>query len=171
MKASRLSAVGVLVLVSVAGLTLAAQQRTDGSRSSLQGVWRVVERTSTTAAPYRAAGTQRNPQPGFYIFTGRHYAQVVINSDKPRPELPDVAKATADQLRAVWDPLVAQAGTYDFTGDVVTMHPVAMKTPAPSGAVATWSYKLDGTTLTMTQKTNQAGPIANPVTLKFTRAE
>lgn len=58
-----------------------------------------------------------------------------------------------------------------MTGDVVTMHPVATKTPAASGAFATWSYKLEGTTLTMTQKANQAGPVANPVTLKFTRAE
>lgn len=51
--------------------------------------------------------TARSPEGGG--MTGKHYAQVVINSDKPRPELPDVAKATADQLRAVWDPFIAQA--------------------------------------------------------------
>jgi len=73
MKASRLTAaVGALVVGSMVDLTVAAQQRSDGSRPNLQGVWRVVERTSTAAGPSRAAGTQRDPQPGLFFLSGKH---------------------------------------------------------------------------------------------------
>jgi hypothetical protein len=35
----------------------------------------------------------------------------------------------------------------------------------------TYSYKLDGNTLTMTQQRNQNGPFASPFTLKLVRLE
>jgi len=49
----------------------------------------------------------------------------------------------------------------------VNLNPAAMKPPTDT----TWIYKLEGNSLTMTQKTNQAGPTANPITLKLTRVE
>ena len=54
-----------------------------------------------------------------------------------------------DELRAVWGPFVGEAGTYEVSGNTVTMHPQASKGPAAmaSGAFIVNTYKLDGETL------------------------
>jgi hypothetical protein len=41
-----------------------------------------------------------------------------------RPDIADTSKATADELRAIWGPLLANAGTYEVSGDLITIHPV-----------------------------------------------
>lgn len=40
-----------------------------------------------------------------------------------------------------------------------------------SESFTTYSYKLDGDTLTLINKTTNAGPVANPTTIKLTRVE
>jgi hypothetical protein len=140
------------------------------SPSSLQGVWKVTEVTTTGPS----ASKQTAPQPGLYIFTGKHYSIVTINSDKPRPDLPqDATTATLEQLRAAWDPFTAQAGTYEVKGSDVTFRPLAAKNPSvmKAGNFSTSSFKIEGATLTLVNKATQAGPATNPTTRKLTRVE
>jgi hypothetical protein len=77
-------------------------------------------------------------------------------------------------LRAVWGPVVTEAGTYETTPDgLITMRPIASKNPAVmgQGVFITYAYKLDGDTLSLTQQRNQNGPFANPFSLKLERVE
>ena len=145
-----------------------AAQSTQGS---IQGVWRVVEAAITGPGARTIAFGER---PNLTIITARHYSRVEVQADGPRPVLPDVARATADELRAVWGPFVSEAGTYEVTpGGVITMRPIAAKNPAVMGpgVFITYSYKLDGDTLLLTQQRNQSGAFTNPFTLKFVRVE
>jgi Lipocalin-like domain len=154
-----------LALLTTTGIT--AQSKED----SIQGVWRVVEATVTGPAARTIPSGER---PNLTLITAKHYSRVEVQADRPRPVLADVAKATADELRAVWGPFVAEAGTYEVTpGGLVTMRPIASKNPAVmgSGVFITYAYKLDGNTLSLTQQRNQNGPFANPFTLKFVRVE
>ncbi len=151
-------------LISTEGLGAQAGQ-------SIQGVWRIVEATVTGPA---ARTIQFGDRPNLTIITAKHYSRVEIQADAPRAVITDVAKATADELRAVWGPVVAEAGTCEVTpGDTVTMRPVAAKNPAVMGpgVFITYSYKLDGNTLSLTQQRNQNGPFPNPFTLKLVRVE
>jgi hypothetical protein len=151
----------------VAGQGIAAQS----TRSSIQGVWRIVEATTTGA---RGRTIPFGGRPNLTIITARHYSRVEVQADGPRPILADVAKASADELRAVWGPFVSEAGTYEATPDgVITMRPIASKNPAVMGpgVFIAYSYKLDGDTLSLTQLRNQNGPFANPFTLKLVRVE
>jgi len=138
---------------------------------SIQGVWRIVEATTTG----RGARTiPFNERPNLTIITAKHYSRVEVQADGPRPVLADVAKASADELRAVWGPFVGEAGTYELTSaGLVTMRPIASKNPAVlgSGVFITYEYKLDGNTLSLTQQRNQNGPFPNPFTLRFVRVE
>ena len=146
----------------------AAQQPT---RTSIEGVWRVVEAAITGPGARTIAFAER---PNLTIITARHYSRVEVQADGPRPILADVAKATADELRAVWGPFVSEAGTYEVTaGGVITMRPIASKNPAVMGpgVFITYSYKLDGDTLSLTQQRNQNGPFTNPFALKLARVE
>lgn len=144
-----------------------AQQST---RASLEGVWRVVEAAITGPGARTIAFGER---PNLTIITARHYSRVEVQADGPRPILADMAKASADDLRAVWGPFVGEAGTYEVTPGLLTMRPIASKNPAVMGpgVFITYSYKLDGDTLSLTQQRNQNGPFANPFTLKLVRLE
>ena len=113
-------------------------------------------------------------RPNLTIITARHYSRVKIDAEAPRPILADVTKASADELRAVWGPFVGEAGTYEVTtGNLITMRPIAAKNPAVMGpgVFITYTYKLDGDTIWVTQQRNQHGPFANPVTIKAVRIE
>lgn len=163
--------VGLFSLVSPDGLRGVRASAAVQSGGSLQGAWQATKIMIGGSTPR----TITVPQPGPYItlFTAKHYSRTEIQSESPRPLLPDASKATADELRAVWGPVVAEAGTYEVSGDTLTLHPLASKSPAAmaSGAFIVCSFKLEGTTLTIAQLRNQAGPYPTPVTVTLTRIE
>jgi hypothetical protein len=163
----------VRLLFAAFGLAVASSQgiAAQSARGSIQGVWRVVEAVITGPGARTIAFAER---PNLTIFTARHYSRSEVQADGPRPVLADVTRATADELRAVWGPFVGEAGTYEVTpGSLITMRPIASKNPAVMGpgVFITYSYKLDGDTLSLTQQRNQNGPFANPFTLKLVRVE
>ena len=154
--------VGLLTSQGVAG---------QSKQESIQGVWQVVEVTMT--GPGARTIAIREPRPNLTILTARHYSRVEDQSEKPRPVPADVAKASADELRASWGPFVGEAGTYEVAGNLITMRPVAAKNPAVMGpgVFIAYTYRLDGDTIWVTQQRNQHGPFANPVTIKAVRIE
>ena len=161
------------LLVAAFGMSLLTSPGTaaQSTRESLQGVWRVVEATITGPAARTISFAGR---PNLTIITAKHYSRVEVQADGPRPVLADVAKASADELRAVWGPFVGEAGTYEVAaGGLVTMRPIASKNPAVmgSGVFITYAYKLDGDTLSLTQQRNQNGPFTTPFSLKLVRVE
>lgn len=161
-----------LLLAALSVACVASQQTAaQSTRASIQGVWRIVEATIPGPTARTIAFGDR---PNLTIITGRHYSRVEVQADGPRPILTDVAKATADELRAVWGPFVGEAGTYELgSGDLITMRPIASKNPAimGPGVFITYTYKLDGNTLSLTQQRNQNGPFPNPFSLRLVRVE
>ena len=157
---------GLLVamfFVFSASTWLAAQSGPAG----LQGAWTIQDVSSP-----KPPAVPRNKPTGLIQFSGRHYS-AVANNDSARPPLPEggAAKATADQLRATWGPLVVGAGTFTVTGNTLRTTDLVAKGPAAQGNFAEWSFMLNGDNLVMTQVKNQNGPYANPVTLRLTRAK
>ena len=162
----------LLFVALTVGLLTSQGMAGQSKRESIQGVWQVVEVTITGPG----ARTIRIPQPrpNLTILTARHYSQVHLDAESPRPALTDMTKASADELRAVWGPFVGEAGTYEVTADNrMTMRPIAAKNPAVMGpgTFITYSYKLEGDTMWVTQQRNQNGPFTNPVTVKVLRVE
>ena len=165
---------GLLTSQAIAGqLVPRSAEREGGSkRKSIQGVWQAVEVTITGPGARTIAIPE--PRPNLTIITARHYSRVEDQSERPRPIPTDVTKASGDELRAVWGPFVGEAGTYEVTTDNrITMRPIAAKNPAVMGpgVFITYSYRLDGDTMWVTQERNQNGPFANPVTVKVVRVE
>jgi len=161
------------LLIALASLTLltghdvAAQSKP----ASIQGVWQAVEVTMT--GPAARTISIPEPRPNLVMLSAKHYCRVSVEAEQPRPILADAAKATADELRAVWGPFAAEAGTYEVSGNTITMRPFAAKNPGAmtAGAYVTYSFTLDGNTLLITYLRNQNGPIANPATIKAVRVE
>jgi hypothetical protein len=153
---------GWLLSVSVAG---------NQAKSPLQGVWQTIEVAIGGANPRTMAVA--DPRSYVTIFTAKYYSRTEVQTEGARPLIADTANATAGELRALWGPVVAEAGTYEISGDTITMHPAASKSPAAMapGALIVSTFKIDGNTLWIAQQRNQAGPYASPVTFKLRRVE
>jgi hypothetical protein len=162
---NKVPAVLLVGTASLAVLGAASHSRS----ASIQGVWRTAE--VTTTGPN--AMTAREPV-SLGIITAKHYSRVEIHGDPDRPVIADVAVATADQLRATWGPFFAEAGTYELSGgNELTMRPLIARNPAAmsSGWFVTYAYELSGDTLSLVERRNQRGPIANPTRVKLVRVE
>jgi hypothetical protein len=145
------SLVHALILTTALGTAMAAN-------SPLVGVWQLDPGTAAQA--------------GLYMFTPTHYSMVLASVS--RPEFADASKATADQLRIMWGPLLANAGSYDISGDLVTIHPLVAKSPLvmKAGANEVYRFRIAGKTLTLQQVRNARGVNVKQATiLKFTRVE
>ena len=138
-------------------------------QNGLRGVWRITQVTINGAQSQTIA----NPQPNLLILAGQHYSRTELHTDRARPPLESSAAATADQLRAVWGPFYAEAGTYEVSGNVLTLHPEVAKTPAAmaAGAYSSNTFRLAGDTLWISSVRDQKGPVAQPVSLKLVRVE
>ena len=107
------------------------------------GSGRLADRRSDTHGTSRAHHRHPQAPPNLVILTARHYSRVEVQAEGPRPIPPDVSKASADELRAVWGPFVGEAGTYEVTGgNLITMRPMAAKNPAAMAPGAFIVYTL-----------------------------
>jgi hypothetical protein len=114
----------------------------------LEGVWREAEIVVTGAN----ASTISNPQPSLYIFTPTHYAMLGTLGDKPR-QLHKALDATNDEKIAAYNSFWGNAGTYEVTGDMVTIQPVIARMPNfMAGGSQKLQFRLDGDTLWLTGK-------------------
>lgn len=159
----------ILALASVAGV---AASSTASRSPSIEGVWLATEVRLT--GPNARTIALPELQPGWAVMTAKHYSRVEIHGPGPRATVPDAAKASADELRRMWGPVVAEAGRYEMSsGNTLTLHPVVAKDPSAMtpGVYATYSYRLAGDTLWVTLQRDQRGPVANPPTIKLTRVE
>ncbi len=155
--------------VAIALLTASANAQFKAT--PLTGAWSVTE-IKTTGPNAR---TISHPQPGLLIFTGNHYSLMIIDSDQARPEVqnPDIKKPTADELLAAWGPFTAASGTYEISGNTLTMRPSVAKNPqvmAP-GNVLLNTFKIEKHMLALTRTRNGGTPVANLRTITFTKVE
>jgi hypothetical protein len=146
---------------ALAGLVIAPARASfvrAAADNPLQGVWRVIDATG-------------QPGPGVYIFTAKHYSMMVANTD--RPDITDTSQATADQLRALWNPMIANAGAYDIEGSAVTIRPIVAKIPVvmKPGAYEVYAFRVEGNTLTLTQQRNVRGPVEGRAPTTLVRVE
>jgi len=159
----------VTVLSATLCVTTGSRLIASGSGAAFEGVWRTVEVVVPGPNPqtFRSAAT-------LAIFHGKHYSRVEVHAETARPVLKDPATASADELRAVWGPFVAEAGTFEVTGsNVVTMQAIVAKNPAAmiNGATSVYTYQRDGDTLTLTQSRTPSGSSAVPVRITLARVE
>src|SRR5688572_21224154 len=112
----------LLVLALLSAGTAEAQSRAAASAAALEGAWSRIE-----SGP--AAGTTRNPTPpGVMLFVDGHYSWVYLSGPQPRPPMPG-PNGTAAELRAVLGPIVAEAGTYEVSGQTMTRRRIVSKNP------------------------------------------
>jgi hypothetical protein len=157
-----------VIAVSLLGLliVIAGGLRTNAaSTSPLKGAWRAVE---------TGGGQNRAKIVGLAIFMDTHYSIMYFDATNERPDIANVAQASADDMRALWNGWVANTGTYEMNGDLVTIHPSGAKNPVvmKAGANEVYRFQIDGDTLSWTQQRNARGVVVTGApTTKFVREE
>jgi hypothetical protein len=141
----------------IVGLILLAGASAFAANTPLVGAWRL--------------DSEQSSQVALYLFTPTRYSMVLAATN--RPDIADTSKATADELRALWGPLVANAGTYEISGDLITTHPLVAKIPVvmKPGANEVYQFRIEGKTLTLRQVRNARSVAVDSATFKFVRVE
>jgi hypothetical protein len=87
--------------------------------------------------------------------------------------IPDTSQATAAELRASWNPMMANAGVYEVAGNLLTIRPIAAKIPVvmKPGAYEVYGLHVGDNTLTLTQQRNVRGPVEGRAPTKVVRLE
>lgn len=158
----------IVAIVVVGAWALASAQ----SAPSLQGAWRVTEIVVTGAN----AATNTSPQPSLYVFTRQHYSILSVGGTTARKSAAapkDPAKLTDAEKVAqyeLWNPFTANSGTYQVSGSTLTTRPLVAKNPGVMGGTQTREFKIDGSTLTLIQK-SAAGQPSSETRTKLTRLE
>ena len=140
------------------------------SGPGLQGAWQVVEVTTTGPS----GSTNSSPQPGLYLFTARHYSIMSVLGQQPRPGFADPGNITGEEALATWTPLQAQSGTYEIAGGSLNLLPIVAKNPGVMRAGRkpdVYTFTVQGDSLTLVQKGDGIGQLANPTTLRLKRLE
>jgi hypothetical protein len=148
-----------IVVVTLIGMSVVAASRFSIIRAAenpLEGAWQV---------------TNANGLAGIFIFSAKHYSMMAASTE--RPEINDLSKATADEVRALYGPMVGNAGAYEISRNEVTIRPVVAKIPLvmKPGAYEVYEFKIEGNTLTLTQRRNVRGPVERGTVWTLTRVE
>jgi len=156
-----------LIVASLIGLLVisAGGLRMNAATSPLKGAWRAVD---------TGGGQNRVKIVGLAIFMESHYSIMYFDATNERPDIANVGQASADDMRALWNGWVANTGTYEVNGDLVTIHPSGAKNPVvmKAGANEVYRFQIDGDTLSWTQQRNARGvAVTGAATTKFVREE
>ena len=144
--------------MAITGLMLAAGVLVTAADSPLAGAWEF--------------DSGQPGQAGLLVFTATRYSMTIASTG--RPDIADMSKATADEMRALWGPMLANAGAYETSDDRITIHPIAAKIPVvmKPGASEVYQFRIEGRTLTLKQVRNARGvAVVSAPVLRFVRVE
>jgi Lipocalin-like domain len=146
----------VVIVVGMFLLTASSPKIMTAAENPLQGAWQVN-------APSGMAG--------IFIFSGKHYSMMAASTE--RPDITDLSKATADEVRALYGPMIGNAGVYKIAGNQVTIRPVVAKIPVvmKPGAYEVYEFKIENNNLTLTQRRNVRGPVERGNVWTLSRVE
>lgn len=164
-----------LLVLTVFSTMLVAQA---AAKKPIEGVWKVAEIVVTGAE----ASNMANPQPSLFIFAKSHYSMMWIHGNQPRALFKGEEPTNEEKIPA-FDSFSANTGTYEVTDSTLTIRPIVARYPNyMAGGFSKYQFRIDGTTLWLTQKNSelwtrigqrvvaQSGP-ASETRLKLVRVE
>ena len=160
----------VVPLCMAASFIAPVSGQQSATAKSVLGAWQVSAVAGRGDVP-----SNDSPQPGLYLFTAKHFSIVQVNTREPRKPMTDSTSAEAWATVYGNAAFSASAGTYEVSGDKLTMHTFVSKNPGPMGpdkfVVRTYKLSPDGSTLTLTGVANQNGRTPTEPTYTLHRVE
>jgi len=142
---------------------------------SVVGVWKGLSAVTTGAN----ASTNMNRLPMLIMYTKGYYSVVAQDSAVSRParQAPpppkDPSKLTDSEKIAryeLWLPVIAQSGTYEVKGNMLTQRDIVAKAATPTSRVVEIRFEDGGKTMIETLRSVPGQPVSETVR-RFTRLE
>jgi len=125
-------------------VVFAACAQTGSPPDALLGAWQIGETTVTTRD---STWVDSDPEPGVYLFTERHFSNMLIQGGPREPFPPN---PNAEQRLAAYDPFITDAGSYVRTDSTLVTSNRIAKVPNVMNSGVTYRYALSGDTLLLT---------------------
>jgi hypothetical protein len=156
----------VCLTAVLASSDVSAQEQ--AASRGVRGAWNLIEHTTTGSD----GETDRDPEPGLYIFTDRHFSFTRVTGKAPRYVVENQLTARADDLRNLLR-FAAQSGTYELNGNELRLQRMVALDVAgmAAGNSAVYTVRLQADTLWLTTKSYNGRPIRNPAIFKLRRVE
>jgi hypothetical protein len=151
-----------------AGTAAQPAQGESAKANPLLGAWLITE---TSVTDQNGTTVNRTPEPGIYIFTQRHFSNMLIPGS---PRALFGRPATQQERLNACDNFIADSGTYEYTQTTLTARNIIAKVPnvmpPHSSGALTYQWRLDGDRLTLTLRSGWA-PRDGAITYKLSRLE
>ena len=112
------------------------------------GAWLITE---TSVTDPTGTIVNENPEAGLYIFTERHFSNMLIPGSE---RAPFSQERTGEERLAAYDNFIADGGTYEYTESTLTANNIVAKVPnvmpPHASGPLTYQWRLDGDELVMT---------------------
>jgi hypothetical protein len=168
MMGDRLLPVVVLAFVVQGGTPAQPAPGGSATLNPLIGAWLISE-TSTT--DHTGTTVNHNPEPGVYIFTQRHFSNMLIPGTA---RTPFSRPATEKERLSACDNFIADSGSYEYTASRLTAKNIIAKVPnvmpPHSSGALTYEWRVDGDRLTLTLRGGWA-PRNGAITYRLSRLE
>ena len=132
-------------------------------RSSLLGAWRITEVSVTSPD---TTWTSKNPQPGLYIFSDRHFSNLLVSGTEDRTPFTD--ETTDEEELAAYQRFIGDAGTYEVSDTELTTHNIVAQDPNFMNGGFTYRYTVRGDSLVLTFNAGWA-PAGGKITYRLVR--
>jgi hypothetical protein len=157
------SALASLLLHNCASLNQASGQAT--MQNPLVGAWLITE---TACATSEGIVVNEEPQTGLYVFTERHFSLMLIPNAEARPLFSE--NRTDQERLAAYDNFIADAGTYEAIGNVLTTHNMIAKVPNAMDYQLEYQFSLEEDALVLSFDRGWAPP-CDELTYRLRRLE
>lgn len=151
---------GISVIFLLSGI--AAAQK-------VAGAWRLDEIKTTGSVVKSGKFSGQN----MYLFTKGHFSIIRLEGDKPRSTDNWTTMTREQVIDTFVKGFAASCGTYEMKGSTLTMKTTIAKSPSFMAREHWISYtvKISGQTMTLTDTATDEGPIKNPQIMTLTRIE
>ena len=154
--------VGAIAVASGCGPAERSDMETELG-SALLGAWKITEVSVTSADTTR---TSEDPQPGLYIFSDRHFSNLLVSGTEDRTPFAD--ETTDEEVLAAYRRVIADAGTYEVTDTELTTHNIVAKVPNYMNGGLNYRYTIHGDSLVLTFNEGWA-PAGGEITYRLVR--
>ena len=155
----------IIVCALLQGCVSTEQDGEASSPKQLIGAWLITETSVTTK---EGTTTNENPQLGVYIFSERHFSNMLIPNAEGRS--PFSEERTDEERLAAYDNFIADSGSYELTDSLLTTHNMIAKVPNAMDGGFPYRYILDGDSLVLTFDRGWAPPDGE-ITYRLRRLE
>jgi len=136
----------IVLPLLILALTACNQHKVQTTNNPLLGSWKMVKVTWVSKDKSHPID---NAQAGIFLFTPSSYAIQWIPTPKPRVPFVLLSKPTDEEKMAGFSSVVFNAGSYEYTDNMVTTTAYIAKVPGFEGGKQFYKFKIINDTLSL----------------------